>query len=185
MTGRNGRTLPDALTAPRRNKEKTMADGLLQEWGQLMTGKWTIQNATPKEGGALAITNGSHTISWMDGGGALTADCIPPVDSDAVSTGTRWVAVLDSATGQIKQTTVAADGSTAVAYIGKKNGQWGWKQTRTYPNGSTEEDCSTFTVTNGGNTITQHITERVLTSPNSAGGPMGLAETCNVLTRVA
>ena len=48
-----------------------MADaGLLQEWGQLMAGKWKIQSASPGEGGALSISSGSHTINWMEGGGA-------------------------------------------------------------------------------------------------------------------
>jgi len=163
-----------------------MADtGLLQEWGQLMAGKWTIQSASPGEGGALSIASGNHTISWMEGGGALEAVCIPPLTGQAAaSAGSRWMAVFDNATGQIKQTTVNADGTTEVAYIGKKNGQWGWNQTRSFPNGATEVNCSTFTVSDGGKTITQHVTERVLTHPQAQGGPLGLAEVCNVLTRV-
>ena len=164
-----------------------MADaGLLKEWGQLMAGKWTIQSAQAGDGGALAVSSGSHTISWMEGGGALEASCIAPagVGTAAASPGSRWVAVYDSASGQIKQTTVYGDGTTDVAFIGKKNGQWGWNQTRSFPNGATETNCSTFTVTDGGKTITQHVSERVLNHPQAQGGALGLAETCNVLTRV-
>ncbi|MGD0568463.1 MAG: hypothetical protein ABSA78_08655 [Candidatus Sulfotelmatobacter sp.] len=160
--------------------------GLLQEWGQLMAGKWKIQSAQPGDGGALAVSNGNHTISWMEGGGALEAVCIPPDNGStaAASRGSRWLAVYDSASGQIKQTTVNADGTTDVAFIGKKNGQWGWNQTRTFPNGATETNCAEFTVSDGGKTITQHVSQRVLNHPQAQGGPLGLAEICNVLTKV-
>jgi len=161
--------------------------GLLQEWGRLMAGKWKIQSATPGEGGALAISSGSHTISWMEGGSALEAKCSSPSVAGAASATpeSRWVAVYDSASWQIKQTTVNADGTTDVAYIGKKNGQWGWNQTRTFPNGATETNCAEFVVSDGGKTITQHVTKRVLTHPDAVGGPLALSETCNVLTQVS
>jgi hypothetical protein len=151
-----------------------------------MAGKWKIQSAQPGEGGALAISTGNHTINWMEGGGALEAICVAPAGAGqaSASPGSRWVAVYDSATRQIKQTTVNGDGTTDVAFIGKKNGQWGWNQTRSFPNGATEVNCATFTISDGGKTITQHVTERVMNHPEALGGPLGLAEVCNVLTRV-
>jgi hypothetical protein len=168
--------------------------GLLQEWGKLWAGQWTIQSATAAEGGNLVVANGSHTINWMEGRGALEAICIPPIDAAAsASAGTRWIAVLDPVSGQIKQSGVGADGSTDVAYIGKVGGQWGWKQTRTFPNGLVETNCATFAVSNGGKTITQHVTERVLSGavqplegyvPSAAAPAPTLAGVCNVLTKV-
>jgi hypothetical protein len=172
-----------------------MADtGLLQEWGKLIAGQWTMQSATAAEGGTLVVANGSHTVSWMEGHGALEAICIPPLAlaDQTASTGTRWVAVLDSATGQIKQTTVGADGTTEVAYIAKQNGQWGWKQTRNFPNGVTETNCATFVVSNGGRTITQHVTERTLSGavqPLEGYVPSSLVPTlanvCVVMNKVS
>jgi hypothetical protein len=168
--------------------------GLLQEWGKLWAGQWSIQSATPSEGGTLAVANGSHTINWMNGGVALEAQCTAPADAaTAASGGSRWVAVFDPVSGQIKQSGVSSDGSVDVAYIGKKGGQWGWKQTRNFPNGVTETNCATFIISNGGKTITQHVTERVLggaVQPLEGYVPLAnapaptLASVCNVLTKV-
>ena len=167
--------------------------GLLQEWGKLWAGQWTIQSATAGEGGTLAVANGTHTINWMEGRGALEAICFMPVGAAAASGGARWIAVWDAASGQIKQSSVAADGTAEVAYIGKVGGQWGWKQTRNFPNGVTEVNCATFSISNGGKTVTQHVTERVLSGavqplegyvPSSAAPAPTLANVCNVLNKV-
>jgi hypothetical protein len=168
--------------------------GILQEWGQLWAGKWTIQGATPGEGGAIDVASGSQTINWMDGNQALEGLCIPAlVNQSAASAGTRWIAVLDSASGAIKQSGVGSDGTTEVAFISKlSTGQWGWQQTRSFPNGSTETNTSTFTLGDAGRTVTQRITNRVL---NGAKQPLAgylpaqpneapaLADVCMVATR--
>jgi hypothetical protein len=170
--------------------------GNLQEWGQLLAGKWNIQSATPNEDGTIAVANGSHTIGWLEGRTAIEAVCIPPAAAPAARAGMRWMAMWDAASGQIKQTSIRADGVTEVAYISKQsNGEWSWRQTRTFPNGAIETNTATFTVSNGGKTLTQHVTNRVLTGAaqplvgyaSSAAGEASphVSDVCNVFTQAS
>jgi hypothetical protein len=80
------------------------------------------------------------------------------------------------------------------AYITKPaNGEWSWVQNCVFANGVTESNTSTFTVSNGGKTITQHITGRTLTgatqplsgyAPSATpAAPPRLADVCTVATK--
>lgn len=106
----------------------------------------------------------------------------------------QWTAVWDSASGAIKQTSVDSDGTTEVAFISKNtSGQWVWQQTRSFPNGATETNNSTFTISNAGKTVTQNVTGRVLRGAaqplagyaSSSGASPSLADVCYVLTKTA
>ena len=106
----------------------------------------------------------------------------------------RWTAVFDTATGAIRQTSVDSDGTSEVALISKNaNGQWGWQQTRNFPNGAVETNVSTFTISNGGRTVTQNVTNRVLkgaTQPlagytSATGASPALGDVCYVLNKTA
>ncbi|MBZ5508219.1 MAG: hypothetical protein LAO78_22385 [Acidobacteriia bacterium] len=171
-----------------------IAQNNLLEWGSLWVGSWSIQGAIAGDGGKILVANGSHTIRWGSDQTFLIADCIMPVFDSSTGLSMRWTAVFDSATGTIKQTSVDSDGTTEVAFISKDaNGLWGWQQTRSFPNGATETNVSTFTISNGGKTVTQNVTNRVLqgaTQPlagytSATGASPSLGDVCYVLTKTA
>lgn len=170
------------------------AQNNLLEWGSLWVGSWSIQGATAGDGGKILVANGSHTISWGADQSSLTAECIMPVFDSTGGLSMRWTAVFDTATGAIRQTSVDSDGTSEVALISKNaNGQWGWQQTRNFPNGAVETNVSTFTISNGGRTVTQNVTNRVLkgaTQPlagytSATGAPPALGDVCYVLNKTA
>jgi hypothetical protein len=170
------------------------AQNNLLEWGNLWVGSWSIQGATAGDGGKILVASGNHTITWGSGQTALTARCLMPIFSSPGGLNIQWTAVWDSTSGTIKQTSVDSDGTTEVAFISKNaSGQWGWQQTRSFPNGATETNVSTFVFTNAGKTVTQSVTNRVLqgaTQPlagytSTTGAPPALGDVCYVLTRTA
>jgi hypothetical protein len=166
----------------------------LLEWGSLWVGSWSIQGAIAGDGGNILVANGNHTISWGTGQTSLTAQCEMPVFGSSSTLSMRWTAVWDTASGTIKQTSVDADGTSEVALISKNtSGLWTWQQTRSFPNGATETNVSTFSISNAGKTVTQNITGRVLkgaTQPlagytSATGAPPALGDVCYVLTKTA
>jgi len=170
------------------------AQNNLLEWGNLWVGSWSIQGAIGGDGGKTIVASGNHTISWGSGQTALTAICVMPSFGSPDGLSMRWTAVWDSASGTIKQTSVDADGTTEVAFISKNaSGQWGWQQTRSFPNGASETNTSTFTISSSGKTVTQNITNRVLNGAaqplagyaSATGAPPALGDACYVLTKTA
>ncbi|MGD0568434.1 MAG: hypothetical protein ABSA78_08510 [Candidatus Sulfotelmatobacter sp.] len=126
------------------------ASALLQEWGKLLVGQWTLTGPGPEDQRSLAV-------SWMPGGTALISD---NASSPSAAAG-RAVTVADAASGQIKQTEVYSDGKIETTYISKlPNGQWAWRQTSTASDGTQETNTATFTLTNGGNTLLHNVTNR-------------------------
>jgi hypothetical protein len=78
----------------------------------------------------------------------------------------------------IKQTESFDDGSTEVTFITKvASGQWAWRQTRTFADGTQETNIASFNFGNGGNSAFHNVSNRVL-----AGVP--LPNKGHVLTRI-
>jgi hypothetical protein len=175
---RNGRTAAGFTARCDAKIEETPVATLLQEWGDLLVGDWTIQRTSPLEKGSLSVQTGSLSVSWMEGNTALQAT----TDPSGTAAG-KFIAVFDPESGAIKQNTIYPDGSTETTYISKvADGQWAWKQTRTFANGQQEQNSASFSVANNGNTLVHSVTGRTLL--HSALGNLALADTRNVLTRV-
>ena len=140
------------------------------EWAQLMVGKWSLAGPTPQEQGTITIsrTPGNKALDTINN---MTNPDGTPLTGHAVT-------VPDAATGMIKQTESYDDGSTEVTFITKvSNGQWAWRQTRTFADGSQETNVSTFNFGNGGNSALHNVSSRVM-----AGKP--LPDKGHVLTRI-
>jgi hypothetical protein len=124
------------------------------EWAQLMVGQWALTGPTTGEQGTISI-------SWMPGNTALETD--NKLTTSSGSLAGRAVTVADPATGMIKQTEAYDDGSTEVTYITKvSSGQWAWRQTRTFSDGTQETNIASFGFGNGGNNAFHNVSNRLL-----------------------
>ncbi|MBZ5508220.1 MAG: hypothetical protein LAO78_22390 [Acidobacteriia bacterium] len=124
------------------------------EWAQIMVGKWALTGPTAEEQGTISV-------SLMPGGKALLTDNEVPTGGTMLIG--HAVTVADPATGMIKQTEAYNDGSTEVTYITKvSSGQWAWRQTRTFADGTQETNVASFNFGNGGNNAFHNVSNRLL-----------------------
>jgi formylglycine-generating enzyme required for sulfatase activity len=132
---------------------KPTTEQLLQEWGRIVVGQWTINFVSPTG----KLDNGNVMVRWLPGNNALEG-----VFTMGNLSG-RWTAVWDRASEQIKQNTTNSDGSTVLALISKQGpNQWQWAQGCSFPNGQTETNIDKVTVTDSGNTLNHLITNRMM-----------------------
>jgi hypothetical protein len=125
------------------------------EWAQIIVGKWALTGPTPGDQGTISV-------SVMPGGKALSTDNKTPDGGGGTTIG-HAVTVPDPATGMIKQTEAYDDGSSEVTYITKiSSGQWAWRQTRTFADGTQETNVATFNFGNNGNSAFHNVSNRVM-----------------------
>ncbi len=146
----------------------SLANSTFEEWSQFWVGKWSLAGATPDDSGVLTISRvpglqALQQINNMGGGSSLVGHA---------------VTVPDPTSGMIKQTEIYSDGTIEVSFIAKApDGQWVWRQTRSFMNGQQENNTSTFRIGNGGNTALHNVSSR------SMGGN-SLPAKGHVLTRI-
>jgi hypothetical protein len=125
----------------------------LQEWGEIVIGEWTAEFVSP----ATGLSNGKVSVSWIPGKDALQGSF------NMGSLSGRWTAVWDSTTGQIYQRTSNSDGSMVLAIVSKQApNQWLWTQSCSFSSGQQETNIDIVTLSDGGNTLSHHVTDRIV-----------------------
>lgn len=139
---------------------------LLEDWASLVTGQWTATFSAPATAvpptGALSVgaspSSGTFAASRILGGKAVEGTF------NLGQLSGKWTVVQDAAAGQLKQTTVNSDGSTSTATIVSLGGG-SFRANTACPSASTssaaETSVTTITVSDWGNTMTHHMTNRV------------------------
>lgn len=140
-----------------------MADGKLQEWGQVLAGSWKIQGIDPDDKGTLSV-------DWLPGQNALHAICVQPAQTGS------WTTSTDG-NGELRHHTINSDGSSDTTHITKIGpGHWQMNQVCVLPSGEEASNTSSFLVTDNGNTLIQKVSKREV-------GGLPLPDTRYVLTR--
>jgi formylglycine-generating enzyme required for sulfatase activity len=131
----------------------------LKEWGKVMVGHW-VSAPAPSQARTTGYQSNLQIHSsakWIMQQNALQGEF--HVEG---LTG-QWVAVWNSESRQIEQHTVNSDGCKVLTIISKlADDQWVWKQAAIYPDGRKETSTDIVTVSDGGNTLKHHVTDRVL-----------------------
>lgn len=126
---------------------------LLQQWGKIIVGDWTIEIISQGAG----VNDGRVSVSWIPG-----EDALQGVFNLGNLTG-KWTAVWDSSIEEIRQRATNSDGSTVLTLISKQSSsQWLFKQSCHLGPGQQESNVDRVTVCDGGNTLSHHVTERIL-----------------------
>jgi formylglycine-generating enzyme required for sulfatase activity len=130
----------------------------LLEWGNATMGHW-VTNPGPVEpvpSGAQGIPfEGSSSARWLRGENAL--------EGQFVFGGLKgnFVTTLDRASDQIMQHTVNTDGGSGQTVISKHaTNQWFGREDAFYPDGSHASSIDIVTLSDGGETMEHHITNR-------------------------
>jgi hypothetical protein len=127
-----------------------VANGTIQEWGQVIAGSWKIQRASGQDAGSLSC-------NWVPESNTLQAVCITDDLTGA------WTASADPSTGQLRHHTINSDGSSDITQISKKGpNQWDMAQDCVLPDGQLASNKSSFIVTDNGNTLIQKVTNRTV-----------------------
>lgn len=125
---------------------------LLEEWGRIIVGQWTITFIPPADG----LSNGNVSVRWLPGHDGLEGTfTMGPLSG-------KWTAVFDSALGELRQNTVNNDGSTVLAIISQQGAnQWRWSQTCHFADGQIETNIDTITVADHGTTLNHLVSDRM------------------------
>ena len=127
---------------------------MMIEWGNTVGGQWSV-SFSGSVGDKSVPSGGSSSANFIMGTVALEGTF------NMGSVSGKWTAA-DADKGQLRQDTVNSDGSTAVAFIQKLGeGQYAMNQACNFADGSQETSTDFISVSDGGNTLTHRVTNRI------------------------